>query len=368
LALSQRYQDIPFSLGKCKNFAHLIGVDLIADCQLIFYFCKNSLIMKNLLGFVFLIFLLNGCDDGDLTIENIDFAAAPANSCGEIIYKLNGNEAIYLKIPNSLNPFPNEIRPAGAPFVIPIGGNVSVTYRAYNGTPNRDNICSTPGPISPTATEEWVAIDGTVEISTIAVYNTNPSTGATSISKYLHNIVFKNIVFAKPSGTQIYETFAFGELSTTPTSLPFNFNPDSLRLCPNNVLYNSNVGGIEGISITNFDPNLLSIANLGQPKTGLISATSNTLVYQLFTTAFTYTSNNDDYFCEAVTPDNPTINETWIGQPGVENVSGKIEVTTTTNGTGFLHTIVLKAVTFQKGNSTFYYGDSILLGNLLTSN
>jgi hypothetical protein len=323
--------------------------------------------MKNLLGLLFLLFILNGCDDGDLTIENIDFASVPTNTCGETLYKLNGNEAMFVKIPSALNAFPNEIRPANSPLVIPISGNVSVTYRAYDGAVGAGNICSTPSPISPIATEEWIASAGTIEISTIAVYTTNETTGATVIARFVHNIIFKNIVFSKPSGTQIYETFDFGEYSTTPTVLPLNFSPDDIKLCSNNVLYNARINGIEGIAIDNFDTTLLSTDNLGVTKTGLISSSSNKLLYLLFSTAITV-ANNDDYFCAGF-PSFQPISELWVAQNGVAGVSGIIEVTTTTNGpNSYLHTIVLKAVTFQKGTNTFYYGNAILLGNLLTTN
>lgn len=322
--------------------------------------------MKNILGLLFLLLLLNGCDDGDMTVENIDFASVTTNSCGETIYKLNGNEAMYIKIPTSRNAFPNEITPTDAPIVIPIGGDVSVTYRAYDGAPSAANICATPGPISPIATEEWTASAGNIEISSIAIYSTDETTGATAISRYAHNIVFKNIVFQKPSGTQIYDSFTFGEYSTTPTTLPFDFNPDDVKLCSNNVLYNARINGIEGIAIENFDTSLLSTDNLGVTKIGLLSSTTNKLSYLLFGTAITAT-NNDEYFCAGF-PSFPPVNELWIAQDGVADASGIIEVTTTTNGTGFLHTIVLKAVTFQKGINTFYYGNAVLLGNLLTTN
>jgi hypothetical protein len=323
--------------------------------------------MKNILGLLFLLLLLNGCDDGDLTVENIDFASVTTNSCGETIYKLNGNEAMYIKIPTSRNAFPNEITPTDTPIVIPIGGDVSVTYRAYDGAPSAANICATPGPISPIATEEWTATAGTIEISAIAVYSTDETTGATTISRYVHNIVFKNIVFQKPSGTQIYESFTFGEYSTTPTTLPFDFNADDIKICGSSLLYNARINGIEGIAITNFDSSLLSTDNLGTPKVGLISSTTNKLIYLLFASALTVT-NNDDYFCAGF-PASQTVNELWAAQDGVADVSGIIEVTTTTNGpNSFLHKIVLKGVTFQRGNSTFYYGNSILFGNLLTTN
>lgn len=324
--------------------------------------------MKRILGLLVLMLFLNGCDDGDLTIETINFDDVQAASCGDIIYKLNGNEALYIKIPESANAFSNNVTPTDAPTTIAIGGEVSVTYRAYNGTVTVANLCNTPAPISPVATEEWVASAGTIEIATIAVYSTpDEITGATKILKYIHNIVFKNIVFNKPSGVQVYETFSFGEYQTTATTLSLNFDAEDLQICPSNqLLYNARNNGIEAIYIQNFDASLLDTTNLGVAKTGLISSTTNKLVYKLFISSIT--TSNQDYFCGATFPDTPEVNEEWIAQNGVTDVSGIIEVTTTTNGSGFLHTVVLKAVTFQKDNNTFYLGNSIVMGTLLTAN
>lgn len=324
--------------------------------------------MKKFLGLLVFILVLNGCDDGDLKIVNIDFDSVVAASCSETIYKINGNEALFLKIPETENAFLNDATLAGAPRVKTIGGSISVTYRAYNGNITAANICDTPSPITPNATEEWIATSGTIEISTIPVYSTpDVTTGATKITKYTHNIVFKNIVFAKPGGDQVYESFSFGEYSTTPTTLPLSFNPDNVRVCPSNQLvYNAATGGIEGMFIQNIDSNLLATTDLGVAKTALISSTSNKLMYRLFKSALT--TANQDYFCSTVLPTSPEVNQEWIAKDGISNLSGIIEVITTTNGPGFfLHTIRLKAVTFQKGNSTFYLGDDILYGSLLTN-
>ena len=323
--------------------------------------------MKKILGLLVFILMLNGCDDGDLTIETINFTDVQSSSCGETIYKLNGNEALYIQIPESLNAFSNNVTPVDSPTSIAIGGTVSVTYRAYNGAVTAANLCNTPAPISPIATEEWIATSGTIQIATIAVYSTpDVTTGATKILKYIHNIVFKNIVFSKPSGTQVYETFPFGEYSTTATTLPMNFDPEGIQICSSNqLLYNARTNGIEGLYIQNFDATLLDTANLNVPKTGLISSTTNKLVYRLFETALT--TSNQDYFCSTLLPASPAVNEEWIAKDGVADVSGVIEVITTTNGSGFLHTITLKAVTFQKDNNTFYLGDSIVMGTLLTT-
>ncbi len=323
--------------------------------------------MKRIVGLLICLLVLNSCDDGDLTIETISFEDVPASNCDGTIYKLNGNEALYIKIPDLANAFSNNVTPVDAPRTISIGGSVSVTYRAYNGAVTLANICSTPAPISPVATEEWVATSGTIQIATIAVYSTpDPTTGATKILKYIHNIVFKNIVFTKPSSTQVYETFPFGEFSTTPTTLPLNFDPADVAICPSNQLvYNARTNGIEGIYIQNFDPTLLDTSNLGVVKTGLISSTTNRLVYRLFVSAIT--TSNQDYFCSGALPATPEINEEWVAQDGVSDVSGIIEVVSTTNGSGFLHTIMLKAVTFQKDTNTFYFGNAIVIGTLLTA-
>ena len=325
--------------------------------------------MKKILGLFVFLLLLNGCDDGNVKIQNITFQEVQANSCGETIYKLTSNEAMFIKIPASLNAFNNEVTAENTPTVIPIGGSVSVTYRAYTGKPSGANICNSPGPISPAATEEWIATSGTIQIITIALYDSpNTTTGATKITKYVHRIVFKNLVFSKPSGEQIYESFNFGDYETVPTSLPLSFEPADIHLCSGtNLLYNARNNGIEALFIQNFDTTLLDITNLGIPKTGLISNTTNKLTYRLFKTAL-IDITNDAYFCGAILPSSPEVNEEWIANDGVQNVSGTIEVTTTTNGNGFLHSIRLKGVTFKKGNSTFYYGNTILLGELITAN
>jgi hypothetical protein len=302
-----------------------------------------------------------------MKIDTISFENVQAYSCDdthETIYKLNGNEALFVKIPAIKNAFANDV--STVPFSI--GGDISVTYRAYNGTVTAANLCDSPSPITPNATEEWVATSGTIVINTIAIYSApDATTGATRITKYVHNIVFKNIVFLKPSGEQIYETFAFGDYNTTPTSLSLSFTPANIQICPaNNLLYN--VNGLEALYIQNLDPTLLATTDLGVPKKKLLSTTTNKLVYRLFKTAIIDVSHQD-YFCSTSFPTLPEVNEEWIGNNGVENVSGIIEVTTTQYSTGvLLHTIRLKGVTFQKGNSTFYYGDDILYGKLFTAN
>ena len=55
--------------------------------------------MKRDFSLLFFVLILNGCDDGDLTLETIDFEAATTQSCSDnnIIYKLKESEALLLE-------------------------------------------------------------------------------------------------------------------------------------------------------------------------------------------------------------------------------------------------------------------------------
>ena len=326
--------------------------------------------MKKILGLLVLILTLNGCNDGNVKIETINFDTIDINSCGDFFYKLKSNEALFIKIPAAANAFENKITPFNAPRTITIGTDVSLTYRAYNGTVTSANICTLPQPISPIVIEEWVATAGKIEITTTTLLSTPDAiTGATKILKYNHNIVIKNLKFLKSNGeTLTYEEFPIGDYTTNATVLPFGFDPENMLKCTlTNTIYNAADGGNQGIYIQNINPSLLSTNNLGVAKTDLISETVNKLAYRLFNSAITGT--NSDYFCGSAFPDNPIVNEEWIAQNGITNTSGIIEVTTTTNSPSvFLHTIRLKGVTFQRNGSTFYYGNDILIGELLTTN
>lgn len=330
--------------------------------------------MRKFLGLLALIFLLNGCDDGDITVETINFDDVESLTCGDfLIYKLNGNEALIIKLADNAL-FQSEPTPINTTRKAIIGSDgVSMVYRLYNSPATIAGICASPPPISPVAILEWTATNGTIEVSTTPIYGApNAETGQSKITKYRHAIIIRGLRFAKPDGTdQFYPSFTFGNYLTDPANqLNFDFDAEDVKLCPStNTLYNARNSGPEALYIQNFDSNtLLSTNNLGVAKTGLISDTANKLVYRYFSPNL-QSGTNENYFCNGA--NGGSVVEEWIGLNGVSGVSGIIEVTTITNpdGPGFLHTIRLKAVTFQKqtSSSNFYYGNDILYGELITN-
>jgi len=317
--------------------------------------------MKRVLSLLVFVMLLNGCDDGNLVLETINFEDVATQSCStnNILYKLKEKEALLLEIPKSS--FVNEPTLVGVPTEIPISSSNRVVYRFYNGIVAADNICETIPPATPIVTDQWTATAGTIQIITTPVKTTNATTNSTTITGYNHNIVFKNITFAKSSGTQVYETFPFGDYVTPATSLPFLFDKTLEQCSTSKQIYNYTSS--EALTL-DIDPLLLSTAVVNIPKTGLISANTNKLRYRLFSGLLTGT-----YFCNTIEPTSPIINEEWNAIAGVQDVSGIVEVTKTTDVPGvFKYTIVLKKVTFKKGNSEFLLGDSYEYGVLLLPN
>ena len=319
--------------------------------------------MKRVLSLMIFILLLNGCDDGDLTLETIDFEDAETKSCTDnnIIYKLKENEALLLEIPKT--EFVNEPTDPASPKVIDIDNSTyRVVYRFYDGAVAEDNVCNTIPPAKPYVVDQWTATSGKIEITTTTNTTAGTIAGSTVITGYNHRIVFKNITFAKTNGTQVYETFVFGDYITPSTPLPFGFDKTVEQCADKKQVYNYTGG--EALTLDLLDSNLIVNEETpsNTPRIGLIGSDKNKLIYRLYSNGVLTPS----YFCNTTIPLLPTVSEEWNGVNGVANVSGIIEVTTIKSGTtAFKHTIVIKNATLKRGNSSFKLGDVYTYGELI---
>ncbi len=319
--------------------------------------------MKRVFSLLFFVLFLNGCDDGNLTLETINFEDVDTKSCStnNIIYKLKENEALLLQIPQT--EFVNEPTNPSAPKLINIDDStVRVVYRFYDGTVADNNICNTIQPATPKVNDQWIATSGKIEITTTTITKEGSIAGSTVITGYNHLIVFKNITFDKGNGIQKYETFVFGDFvsSITPLSLGFDKNVEQCAVSKD--IYNFNSG--ESLSLENIDSNLIinEETPLNTPRTALIGSVKNKLTYRLYNGLVTST-----YFCNANVPTTPVIIEQWTAESGVANVTGIIEVTTIKSGTtAFKHSIVIKKATLKSGNKSFKLGDVYTFGEFLS--
>lgn len=321
--------------------------------------------MKRVLGLLIFALFLNSCDDGDLTLEDIDFEDVSTQSCttNDIIYKLKESEALLLEMPKT--DFVNEPTDVDAPIEIDIDNSTyRVVYRFYNGTIADDNICNTIPPALPTVTDQWTGTSGIIQIATSAIKTTNTTENSTRITGYNHNITFKNITFQKNNGTQVYETFPFGDYTTQATPLPFGFDK-VVEQCPTTKQIYNYVSS-EALTLDAIDPALIvNVETLNTPRTALIGSVQNRLTYRLYSNGVL----TPTYFCNTTVPTLPSIKEEWNAVNGVAGISGIIEVTTIKNGTSaYTHTIVIKNATLKKGTSDFRLGDNFLYGELTTTN
>jgi hypothetical protein len=315
--------------------------------------------MNRLLGIFTALLLITACDDGDLTVDNIDFSEVAAQKCTtkDVIYKVKDSEMLILAIPAST--FINDETLENEPIEVSLSSTIQVIYRQYNGTAGQENICPTVPAAIPNLLEEWTATAGTVQITTTAVKTVNTTTGITQITGYKHFIVFKNITFQKPNGTQVYETYIFGNYTTSVSPLAFGFDEEAEKSTCDNRIFN--FSGSESFVLDLADySTLLQNEVTTTPRTALISST-NKVTYRLFSGTV-----NNAYFCATTTPTSPILSQEWTANNGVANVSGIIEVSTTTFGIGFQHTIRLKKVTMTRGNTNFYLGDDYLYGSVIT--
>lgn len=321
-------------------------------------FVTNNKKMKRVVSLLVFALLLNGCDDGDLIQEDISFEDVATQNCttNNIIYKLKDTEALILEVVGFT--FPTETKSQE----LDISASNRVLYRFYNGAVTSSTICETIPPATPIVVDQWTTSGGKIVINTTAVKTTNTTDNSTKITGYNHNITFKNITFVKSNGTQVYETFPFGDYVISATPLPFAFNKTLEQCSSSKQLYDYNSS--EAL-ILDIDPALIvnEATPLNAPRTGLISDTKNKLTYRLFSGLLT-----GAYFCNTTFPATPAVSEEWIAVAGVANESGIVEVTTTTLGTGFKHTVVLKKAKMKKGSSDFILGDNYIYGELLTTN
>ncbi|MDQ6529291.1 hypothetical protein [Flavobacterium sp. LHD-85] len=326
--------------------------------------------MKKYAALLLFALFLNGCDDGDLTVDEIDFADIETSQACDpttnaLIYKLKPQEALLLQMPEGaiINDNGTKIYTIDSKGT----GAYRVVYRAYDGTVAQENICGTIPPSIPKVTEEWNGIDGIIEITTKQIDPANSNNdGGTRITGYEHTIVFRNITFAKPAGNQTEAEFIFGTYNTnvTPADLTFKTNPNGSAYECDEVARVYNYNNTFYLSIDDIDPALFvnDITPSNQPRTSLITETQNKVFYK---TAKEGTGSITPVFiCAKLQPSAPVIEETWTGELGKPNESGIIEVTTTKTGQVFEHTIVLKNVILKKGNSSFKLGSSFVLGKI----
>lgn len=165
--------------------------------------------MKKSIGFLCLA-LLFSCDDGNLTIDAVDFdSITTVESCNTVsgttsnlLFKINGSEALILALPAGL--LKNEISADTLRSSIPSASQL--TYRIFSDNVTRNYFCDAIPPVLPTVSEEIIAQSGSILVMTTALDSVT----------FEHSISLKEISFLTGDETLItdLQINSFGTVTT----------------------------------------------------------------------------------------------------------------------------------------------------------
>lgn len=196
--------------------------------------------MKKTFGLLLLLLALNACDDGDMVFESFNFDNVSSADCGSAstinsVFKINGNEALLLKIDGAqtildangnpadvaLFPFRNQITGDNSR-IYKINDKTRVIHRVFNSAVDKTYFCQEIPPASPSVASESSTLvngNGTIEIKTFILEKAYSSISAI---QYRHSVTLKNITFSSGSGSTTYETMNFGSYDKA-SNLSFAF-------------------------------------------------------------------------------------------------------------------------------------------------
>nr|WP_294923039.1 hypothetical protein [uncultured Flavobacterium sp.] len=303
--------------------------------------------------------MLNGCDDGDLVPEIIEFDEEKnPESCdtetNELIYKLKPQEALILQLGE--NTFSDVL--GEKEISISDTGLPQLVYRTFDGVINRSNICDAIRPSAPNVSSESKAVGGKIKITTTANESDPAPDGSTKINGFKHSIYMSDISYSIPGGgEQVNPNFYFGVLTTSTYNSPLvSFTATNAKPCNQTQVFNYT--GNTSMIIDALDPLLIQNIETSEPRKSTITATQNQIVFNTYKTA----SITAAYFCQTPRPTAPEIDETWNAA-----ANGEIEVVTTKSGTQYTHIITLKNVELSNtGGLKFKLPSSFIFGEITT--
>ncbi len=166
--------------------------------------------MKKLIVLIATVFLLQACDDGDITLESFNFDSVAVQNCttNNLVFKIKSNELLLLNFPASS--FINEETPDGSPRIVPVSASNKIIYRIYSDNVSSNGICSILPPASPVVQKEWNATGGSIEIITDKLF----ATDGTTVTGYTHNIKLVNVNFSNTDNSFSFTEYIFGNYRT----------------------------------------------------------------------------------------------------------------------------------------------------------
>ncbi len=161
--------------------------------------------MNRLFLIIFLSLFLQGCDDGDVIVTDLDFDNVALKTCGSlgnyIFYKENTEvfQSLSLRLGTSDSLYKTE----GTKTYTLSGTTNFVNYRSYDGPLGNNYFCSSIPPTSPIIEADYLAVSGSAQV--IVSFNEDE----TPIVKNVQ-IILKDLVLINGDKQIIQETLDMG--------------------------------------------------------------------------------------------------------------------------------------------------------------
>ena len=325
----------------------------------------------NKIFFLILAFFALSCDDGDIFFQDSTFETEELKSCNLVtadnfyLFKSEGDKSLILQLGLNANTiFKGQITPANSPRLLTLTSNIKLTERIYNRSLGNNDICTILPPTNLQIIKEWQSESGTIEVRTTAIKQEANANNETRLLRYRHTIVVKDLTINRDGQLQTFDNFEVGFYEQNAEAFPSFNATNNIVKCPNTDRYILNTTNrifelnVPSALFTNVD------TPVNEPRIALIDATHK-FIYRIYPQIF-----SDAQRCDLPSQ---TATEIWEAENGINNVSGIIEVTTTSapdpnmpTVTVFTHQVKLRKLkmkrTIPNDGVDFLLGDEIILG------
>jgi len=124
------------------------------------------------LAWLFIVFGVLSCDDGDVDVPEFNFSSDDIENCGELLlYTINETEVLAIDLSNTKNEDnsfflqerTNEL------FSLTENGTNTISYRTYDAVPPANYFCQNVPPSSPSVLSEWIGTGNLFVTTTLSI-------------------------------------------------------------------------------------------------------------------------------------------------------------------------------------------------------
>ncbi|MDV7188087.1 hypothetical protein R3X25_12410 [Lutibacter sp. TH_r2] len=275
--------------------------------------------MKKILIYTLILLTFITCSEGDIDIPTFDFEDTITSCDDSVFYITNDDETEALVLTLSDSDF-EEVD--GNTETISISTSNTLVYRIFESEIDSDYFCQDVPPTTPSVLKEYNAESGYITITTTETtdFDEDSDDIVVQTRTFEHEITFQDLVLYDEDNTTLtFETFDFGEITTTySNSSTFDFI-DETYYCGEYTIYQTTNYNYEAIVLTLTSNDITT--NVGE-TTYILDQEDRTLFYRVFDGSI-----DENYFCSSIPASSPSVEKELFAK----NIDEDTDITITIN-------------------------------------